>query len=148
MNTAVNAEAEKDNDLLALVSELIATLPNPHALVMRMEIGDRHGSHCLYLMDKSGNPLRYSKSDKNKIWQHFYDWRKPTQDAPDNWNVAILRWSVASGVMVEYAHADVEGASSRGREIQWAKQEFGDKEIPFFIEERKKKFEGFVAEKT
>jgi hypothetical protein len=148
MNTAVNAEAEKDNDLLVLVNELIASLPNPHSFVMRIEVGDRHGSDSLYLIDVDGNPLNYSRRDRNKIWQHFYDWRKPTQNSPDDWNLAILRWSAVSGVTVEYGHADVEDVgNSRNRRILWAKQEFGDREIPFFIEERKKKSESSVAEK-
>ncbi len=134
-----SADAEKETYLLVLVDELIESLPNPHSLVMRIEVGDRHGSHSLYLIDVNGNPLHYSPRSPNKIWQHFYDWRKPTQNAPGEWNLAILRWSTASGATVEYGYADVEGASSRGREIQWAKQEFGDREIPFFIEPRKKK---------
>jgi hypothetical protein len=140
MNSAISTQAEKDIHLRALVNELVASLPNPHAIVMRIEIGDRHGNDTLYLIDTDGNPLNYAKSGKNKIWQHFYDWRKPTENAPESWNLAVLRWSAAAGVTVEYGHTDVEDVgNSRNRRRLWEQQEFGDGEMPFFSESREKR---------
>jgi hypothetical protein len=139
---------EKDATLLSIIHASVATLPKPpHSIIMRMEIGDRTGAHDLYLEDTDGKILHFFGSASEKIWDHFYEWRKPTRNAPDKWNLAVLRWSPDHGISVEYGQTDVKDISGFStRRAAWQKQEFGDKEIPFFVEPRTKKSEGSVAE--
>ena len=139
--SVLDEKDQKEKDLLVLVNELIASLPSPpHSLVMCMEVGKGHGTHDLYLSDASGNPLHFFKRGTSKIWNHFHQWREPTQNAPDNWNLAVMRWSAGDGISVEYGRTDVENVRGfPARRAAWQKQEFGDREIPFFVEERKKR---------
>ncbi len=143
VNTGVDVEAEADKDtvLAALIKELIASLQSPvRTLVMYMEVGTGHGTHDLYIESASKSALHYFTRGTSKIWNHFYEWRKPTRDAPDKWNLVILRWSDNHGISVEYGQTDVEDVRGfAARRKAWQKQEFGTEDIPFFVEPRKKK---------
>jgi hypothetical protein len=143
-------EAEKDSKLLSIVHVVVAALAtSPCSIVMRMEVGDRTGAYDFYLEDVDGKTLHFFGRALKKIWDHFYERHKPTQNAPDKWNLATLRWSPERGISVEYGQTDVKDISGfSARRAAWQKQEFGDPEIPFFVEERKRKSEGSVAEKT
>lgn len=141
MSASNDSESEKEAKLLSIIRAVVATLPQlPRSIVMRMEIGDRTGTYDFYSEDMNGKMLHFVELRMKKIWDHFYDWRKPTQNAPDKWNLAVLRWSDDDGISVEYGQTDVTDISGFSkRRKAWQKQEFGTEDIPFFIEPRKKK---------